>query len=134
MAYTELEELQAEVNLIENRPLELFLELITKVAVPPAVTVRVAGVNSRLVRPSSWVTVIVSAAVPVTVIVAVLPPFFRIETVDVLIENELHPDGGELGVVPPLAPQVLHGSSHGVDVVPDTVADDEMSFVWLMLV
>ncbi len=128
------EELQAEVNLIENLPLELFLELTTKVAVPPAVTVRVAGVNSRLVRPSGWVTVIVSAAVPVTVIVAVLPPFFRIEMVAGLIEKTLQPDGGELGVVPPLAPHVEHGSSQGADVLPDIIADDEMSFVGLTAV
>ncbi len=91
----------------------------------------VDGRNTKLVRPSVCITLIVSApAVVLTVKLPVEPPFFWIDIVDVLTLNAVQPDvgllvSGDPVVVVPVLPQGLMAEA---GLPPDTVAPGAMSF------
>ena len=127
----EFEELQAEMNLILNLPFELFRDLTVKVADPLAVMLCDVGVNLKLVRPSGWMTEIVSALITVAVKVSVVPPFFLMLIDPLFRENAVHPEGGELVTPPVVVVQLPQGSSQVTGLVPATVERAAMSPVWL---
>jgi hypothetical protein len=132
-AVIEFEELQAEMNLIVNLPFELLSDLTVKVVDPLAAMLCDAGVNLKLVRPSGWMTEIVSALITVAVKVSVEPPFFLMVIDPLFRVNTVHPEGGELLTPPVDVVQLPQGSSQVTGLVPATVERAAMSPVWLTL-
>ena len=113
-----LAELQAEVNVTGNLPLELLSDLTVKVFVPPALTFCVALVrNCKFVFPSDCLAVTLPVVVALITKLSVLPPFLLIVMDDLLTVKAEQPEGPVLETGPLGATQVLHGSRQGDTVV-----------------
>ena len=121
----------AEVKLTAKVPRVLFRELTENVPDPPALIPRVVGDTCRLIGAE---TVIVVAMFVLTVMVAVVPPFFLIEVEDGLTERVQPPDpvpvsGGPATATPPPTQSKLLSWTP----LPETTVVEDISELELMV-